>query len=148
MRNVSLLVLSLMFVACADPAVRLANCVERGTKELERSGRSTGTCICDLKLEGRYTAVLYPAVTLSDSALAAQGMTPEAIQGVRALQFPGPPYESIYVVSLDGPQARTRTTYHANFAMIRELSSVTKTTPSVIFDLEKSGGAVVVRHLR
>jgi hypothetical protein len=130
------------------PAVRLANCVEKGTTELRTSGRVRLTCQCDLRLEGTYTAVLYPAMPLSDFDLAAHGMTPEAIQGVRALQFPGPPYESIYVLPTDGRAPRTRTTYQANFASIAALSSITKTTSTVTFDLEKSGTGVLVANLR
>jgi hypothetical protein len=149
MRRELLLVVAVALVACADPAVRLANCVEKGTTKLKTSGRDRLTCQCDLRLEGNYTAVLYPAVALSDSDLAAHGMTPEAIRGVRALQFPGPPYESIYVVPMDGSTTpRTRTTYHANFASIPALSSVAKKTSAVTFDLEKSGTYVLVRNLR
>ncbi|MCH9651371.1 MAG: endonuclease/exonuclease/phosphatase family protein [Deltaproteobacteria bacterium] len=89
-------------MGCSDPAVRLAQCLKDGALELTERAQQQTELACDLGVEGPFVAVLYPAEAVPDERLRNAGLSPRDIRVLRSLQFPGEPYESLYVM----PKAR------------------------------------------
>lgn len=99
-------------LGCSDPAVRWAHCLKEGAQELADKAQRETEIACDLKVGSPFKAVLYPALEVADESLREEGLSLREIRLLRSLQFPGAPYESLYVL----PQARrprpSFTTFH------------------------------------
>ena len=139
---------ALMIGCSTDPAVRLANCVERDVAALKRSGNPDMECECDIGLTGLYAAVIYPAHLLTNSDLKSQGMSEALVKEVRELQFAGEPYESIFVIPLEGQRPPSRTTYYHNFATVKNLSFITRNNSVVRYILNRDNGITFLYSLR
>lgn len=137
---IALVILAL--VSCgftSDPAVRLAECMERATKAGELSSS------CDLEVSGGYVVVLHPAGELTDEELTAAGVPPDLVPSVRSMR--NAQNGAIYVFADSEPASRT--TYQNNFVTIPKALGVrVDGGRPLTLELERVEAGFVVSTLR
>ena len=125
----------------ADPAIRLAYCVEEAIEEQPRGDAPTRAS-CDLNMTGSYLVVLHPQGALREEELASTGVPPDLLAELRVLRLTEQP--GILVLATDPGVSGTgndrsvlssRTTYQMNFVQIDRLMTLAKTAPPVSVDI-------------
>ncbi|HKV06673.1 MAG TPA: hypothetical protein VJ725_00960 [Thermoanaerobaculia bacterium] len=130
-----------------DPAVRLAQCVERGSEAFEGSSQEHSSQPCRLGTDGGYLVVLHPQGQLSDEELI-QGGVPERLVPLLR-QIRNGDNEQVLVFPYESAQAASRTTYQHRFARIPQLVVLQKETPDpVVIELRQHQEALEIASLR
>ena len=132
---------------CSDPAVKLAYCLEAGSRKLAKADRAEISRNCNLGLDGRYVVVLFPAEDLTDGDLRRAGLSDEVIRTVRQLRFDRDPYESIYVIPQERQARSSRTTYQKHSVIIPELRVASRHGGRTSVVLKKTPDGIAVVEL-
>ena len=133
------LLMALGAVRCdvfTDPAVRAATCLEQAASAHRNGDSRTFYWPCDLHLKGTALLVLHPAEELPDSSLVSAGVPSAVVPALRSLRLG--PKEAIFVVSLDGSEPSSRTTYQGRFVSIPHPIAVPLPSSGVAFTLRST----------
>jgi hypothetical protein len=145
--GVLLATIGLLSLACSDPAVKLAYCVEAGAHALPNTNGSEATRTCDLGLSGDYVVVAYPANDIRDEDLARMGLSDKLAQEIKTLRSVGA-FESLYVVPRQAQQAASRTTYQKHSVVIPHLLVANKSAGPVLVKPRRSQHSVAIVDLQ
>lgn len=130
-----------------DPAVRLAQCVERGSEAFEGSSQEHAAQPCRLGTDGGYLVVLHPQGQLSDEELIRGGVPERLVPLLRQLR--NGDNEQVLVFPFESPRAASRTTYQHRFARIPQLLVLEKRKPEpVVIELRQGQEALEIASLR
>lgn len=123
-----------------DPAVRLAKCVERHSRSLDRSSQDRFSAPCRLGTENGYVVVLHPQGQLSDEELIQGGVPKGLLPFFR--EFRKGDNEQVFVFPSESVRYASRTTYQHRFARIPQLLVLEKKKAEpVVIELLKSEDA-------
>jgi hypothetical protein len=143
-------------VACswqADPAIRLADCVEEAVKE-QTPDSAAILASCDLEMAGNYLLVLHPEGPLREEEVVSAGFPRDLLPELRVLKLGTNP--GIYVIATDpgvtgtGADRSPRsswTTSQMHFVQIDRLMVLAKTSQPVRVDLGGSSERRVIEAI-
>ena len=149
-------VLSISVLGCAwsaDPAVRLARCLEDAIEE-HPGGDAAIHASCDLEMPGSYLVVLHPTGALPDEQLVSAGLPQALLPEFKELRIGEQP--GIFVIATDpgisgiGSERSTLsswTTSQMHFVQIDSLMVLAKNTQPVAVDVGGPAARRVIEGL-
>ena len=125
----------------------LAHCVEKGARELQRTGGTAAERRCRLVAPRESVVLAFPADSVPRAELEAAGLSDREIAAVRELQLGDSPYERLNVVPPDRRPRPSRTTYHRRFVETPELLACRLGEPMVTIHLRREGDRTLLAAL-